>query len=447
MKGRLLMHSISVKNFGPLVNVQMQSDRFIFLLGEQASGKSTLAKLFYFFRTLRDEFISVVFKTESDDWRGVRNTCLSLLRRKFTGIFGETKLLGNFDLTYSYDDGKNVSIKPSSINNYFLEIVLSHDLDKKIESVYQRAQRYLSIDKDNAYDIYQNILNEGEEKKDIISELRTIFCDNSNVIYIPAGRAFLSNQPLLQLIQGYEMRSMNPDEPFAQYDFVDAPTRNYIYEVNRTRQRYLSPQIHEMFNKQDRSNKNDCIFELTRNILKGSYEVDKSGEYIRIKNNKKVKISYASSGQQEVLWLLNLLCLYSIEKRKCLLIIEEPEAHLHPEAQYMLAKSVAAFGNYTNSEVLITTHSPYILSSFNNLIYAGKCGKFESLQSKLNQIIQKESWIEPEAFSSYILEQGKCRDIKDVDLAMIDIAELDAVASAQDTEYEKMLRLYSEAKQ
>ncbi len=117
---------------------------------------------------------------------------------------------------------------------------------------------------------------------------------------------------------------------------------------------------------------------------------------------------------------------------------------MHPEAQYMLAKAIAAFCNYTGSQIIITTHSPYILTSFNNLIYAGKCGEDASLNDKLKDIIPKESWIDPGVFSAYILEKGRIKSIKDDELAMMDVAELDAVASEQDTEYEKMLSLRSE---
>jgi AAA15 family ATPase/GTPase len=267
------------------------------------------------------------------------------------------------------------------------------------------------------------------------------------MIYIPAGRAFLSRQALLQLIQTDEINRIRPDEQPYQYDIydiIDAPTGNYISEVRRVREWFLSPQVNERLNKNGNNACIEYLQKLNNDILKGSYIADKYNDYIRMQGSKDVKISYASSGQQEVIWLLNLLYAFAVEKRKCVIIIEEPETHLHPEAQYMLAKCIAAFSNYTKSEVIVSTHSPYVLSSFNNLIYAGKCRQSSVEHNKLNSIIHSESWLDPDTFSAYVLEQGEIRSIKDDDLAMIDIADLDAIASSQDTEYEQMSSLNSE---
>mgnify|MGYP006206212493 CR=1 FL=1 len=49
-------------------------------------------------------------------------------------------------------------------------------------------------------------------------------------------------------------------------------------------------------------------------------------------------------------------------------IIEEPEAHLFPVAQKHLIELLAIMVNRNeDNQLIITTHSPYILSSFNNL--------------------------------------------------------------------------------
>jgi len=132
---------------------------------------------------------------------------------------------------------------------------------------------------------------------------------------------------------------------------------------------------------------------------------------------------------------------YAIINQKCFIFIEEPETHLHPDAQYLLAKYLAAFRNKTGSGLFITTHSPYILSSFNNLFYADKCADISKNTDSTNNIIPKQCWLKTDDFFAYIIENEVIKNIKDNELAMVDIAELDYVASKQDSEYEELLHV------
>ena len=142
-----------------------------------------------------------------------------------------------------------------------------------------------------------------------------------------------------------------------------------------------------------------------------------------------------------MVWLLNLMFSYAVWEQKSLIIIEEPETHLHSDAQYLLAKYIAAFLNKTKSQAIVITHSPYVLSSFNNLFYAGKCGKTTEYREIADSIIPEQSWLREDAFSAFIIEDSTLRNIKDDSLAMVDVGELDVVASRQDAEYEKLLHI------
>ncbi len=59
------MQRIIVKNFGPLKDIDLEIKDYMIFLGPQASGKSTLAKLIYFFREI--EFSLILFLVKESD--------------------------------------------------------------------------------------------------------------------------------------------------------------------------------------------------------------------------------------------------------------------------------------------------------------------------------------------------------------------------------------------
>lgn len=118
------------------------------------------------------------------------------------------------------------------------------------------------------------------------------------------------------------------------------------------------------------------ISEMLISDLKGDYQYNAGKEYIITKynelHNEKIPINFASSGQQEVLWLLNQLYILMLKKEKAFVIIEEPEAHLYPNLQNKVVEFIAYFANVNESSIMVTTHSPYVLTSVNALYCAGK---------------------------------------------------------------------------
>ena len=91
------------------------------------------------------------------------------------------------------------------------------------------------------------------------------------------------------------------------------------------------------------------------------------------------------------------------------IIIEEPELNLFPKTQTKLVYDILKFIQKDRDNIVITTHSPYILYALNNCMQAwlanrGNPETIESLQSELS--FNKESFIDPEVVSVWELEKG-----------------------------------------
>jgi predicted ATPase len=84
-----------------------------------------------------------------------------------------------------------------------------------------------------------------------------------------------------------------------------------------------------------------------------------------------------------------------------LLIIEEPEAHLHPESQLALAAIIAGIVRI-GIRVLITTHSDLLLGQLNNLVAAHAL----SPQQAGRDGIRPETTIAPENVAAYVFDRA-----------------------------------------
>lgn len=128
-----------------------------------------------------------------------------------------------------------------------------------------------------------------------------------------------------------------------------------------------------------------------------------------VSDHYNIPINFISSGQQEVLWLLNQLYVLLLREERAFVIIEEPEAHLYPKLQKRVIDFIVRFANLTGSTVLITTHSPYILSCINTLCYAGKLAEDETKREQVAKIVGKHTLIKPgEIYAGKLLcESGR----------------------------------------
>lgn len=116
---------------------------------------------------------------------------------------------------------------------------------------------------------------------------------------------------------------------------------------------------------------NELITYLQQEILQGEIlENTNSEKYtqylLKTSNNVNLDLHVSSSATIELLPLIVFLKHFTKIKNR-FLVIEEPEAHLHPNAQIAMARFIVMLVN-NGAQVLITTHSDYMIEELNNCI-------------------------------------------------------------------------------
>lgn len=98
------------------------------------------------------------------------------------------------------------------------------------------------------------------------------------------------------------------------------------------------------------------------------------------------------------------------------IIIEEPELNLFPKTQTKLVYDILKLIKKDRDNVVITTHSPYILYALNNCMQAWLANREnpETTEELLDELsFEKESFIDPEIVSVWELEKGVFKKYSD----------------------------------
>ncbi len=382
---------ITIHNLGPIKDCTMELDHcFTVLTGKQASGKSTIAKAIYYCRSVKDDICEAILKyNHLNNKSELIEKIRLILYGKFLQMFGNLDNLHiGMKMRYDFSDDTFIdfSVKPS--NNPYELCVIPIRLSSNIK------------------DYIRSKVNHVTERSIIQAELNSLFNDEYETVYIPAGRNLIS---LLSSQLSYILATMDDD----QKRRIDYCSLKYIERILKIRPLLedglegLVSQKRNMLNPDEKAIAK--LTELISKVLKGKYVFEHGEEKLFLsENNNKinsfVKLNYASSGQQETVWIFNILFHILATNTKAFIILEEPEAHLYPDAQKDISEILALMSNHS-CDLLITTHSPYILGAVNNLIYADYIAKDPSKEKDVDELVDKECRIS--GHNAYYVADGE----------------------------------------
>jgi predicted ATPase len=237
---------------------------------------------------------------------------------------------------------------------------------------------------------------------------------NHNIIYIPAERIFFST--ISQSIFGLMSSNVSLPKWIIDFGAKFEQARNSI-------KRYAV------------------------DFLKASYEYDDSTDYVKLPNDIKIKLSQASSGLQSVIPLILVIQFNTNKKERNFFVIEEPELNLYPSSQKDFLEFIIGRLNISGDKLIITTHSPYLLTTIDNLVQAQNIASINNFLSKeVNNLVPSSIWLKFENVSCYYFDKGGCKSTLDEETKSIGPSNIDDVSNKLSDTFEKLLDLKYPAK-
>lgn len=232
--------------------------------------------------------------------------------------------------------------------------------------------------------------------------------------------------PLAFLIRFYLIYRIFGDHNGFKYNFILPPSRGGLMTENVDPITGLFKEFNDMMRiinsaSVNQSEVDQNLLDEFRMILDGRVYRDKlSGKYFYETSNANMPISAAASSIKEIAPLSLFINRFNVSVSS--ILIEEPEAHLHPLKQRMMADVLSLLVN-NNACVQITTHSDYLIRRINELVILKKISdehpqNFETICNNIG--IPPFMKLDPNCLGAYLLERRedgsvevKCQNTKD----------------------------------
>ena len=379
-----------VKNFGPIKDATVDFKRVTVFIGPTGGGKSTLAKLLS------------VFKSQE--------------------LFPGQKKAEIKSLFKDY-----------SIDNYFAKgsSLLFVDKDKNIDTItsrllVKRTNSPLAIERLNSFRAKRDLL--AKETKSMDDTIRNI--------------QHLDHAAFQKAIYQIWMNMQGPLVYYIPAERIFISALEYSWAGLIRDDIGLSKQVLNFANTFSLARKE--VPELGISFLNVKYIHRNGQDFIKIYESETLfRLYETASGIQSVTPLLVLLEHLSCNTEQAQsFIIEEPELNLYPTAQQGLLNWLVEKCTKGENDLTITTHSPYILSHLNLMLYAYQVAeKHPDQKAAIAAIVPEASWINPKEFACYQVEGGGVHSLVDAELGLIDNNALDNISGDKADAFDQLINI------
>ena len=379
--------NLKLENIGMIRHADIRLDGLTVIAGENDTGKSTVGKLIF-------SLIKAFNRYEQDLNESKSDKAFNIIEKVY------------FQLRKEYDFKENAEIKDAFFPPEFLR-----ELKRTEDPIDLINDKIILLEKIDAFDVIENVLLikniylENESKELTIKRaLAKAFISEFYFELTPKNSDLVSNISLSEgsnkifdiSIEHDKVKSLGlyDDVFFNDVTFIETPIFLQMYELIRSATTlfemiedrsdrvfrlgrskvalHVKDLISKLENAQYFSIQQESLFEgnldslladITK-ITKGSgfsFEKKDKDFYFNKNENTKFKSINTATGLK-AFGIIQLLIQANMLNERTLLIIDEPEIHLHPKWQVEYAKLIVTLVK-NNIPVLLTSHSPEIIQA------------------------------------------------------------------------------------
>lgn len=375
--------SISIKNIRAVESAKIELNGITVLAGENGCGKTTISKLLY-----------TLIKTSLNFDRILKNAVYQKLP-VLVSIVDEVYFLGNSSDSPTMDSAFRFNLRNRIIHNENATNDLIEEIFQKIHVIRERySTNELNISKvkfQRLKSLYETrILGNSKSMENIIDLMDDI---ELYINELSEKEIKIKNEQNLKVYETQLQKCFNEDvkdwtynlkeyseklidkvnkfvteqKSFTNVIYIDVPT--IFDELNvqlRANDSLLSDLYDNLLNTNNLNEENDQIRSAIDGILNGEIYQDKN-LFSRIfmykaKNGKEILLSQAASGIK-CFAVLERLYSNGLLTENTLLIIDEPEVHLHPKWIVEYARVIVLIQKYLHTTILLASHSTDMISA------------------------------------------------------------------------------------
>ena len=353
-----------IKNFGKIVEANIRLDGITVICGDNNTGKSTVGKaLFSFFNALTDYKNKIDAQKDNKLRTVIRNYVSDLMDLHVKDLYTNSTIeyIAEHDNPFTLEEVKNYlesvyRVKlPKDRLISLVEYLNTPEIDILNEYVYRYITNVMNGQMKNAYSSKGSHCSISGEFKDFTNTIKILkqncICELDEPI---EHSAYYINTPFsLDSLNEHRMAIWGSN-PMSR-NIVDAILQAQA-DINEDSMTNI---LDTVLNKKDLDD--------VRGIIKKAYSGDTiidHGRYFYIENGIAFDFRNISTGLKSFA-IIERLLETGVLKKKDILILDEPEIHLHSEWQIIYAELIVILQKTFDLTILLVTHSSQFLESLN----------------------------------------------------------------------------------